>query len=106
MAENAIPWYKSSVQIAQTSAAVSTIVALFPKAAIVTALGLSDSGVVTQDVTYTFGVIALLASIAGIIVRKYSKLQPTTLTQAAADSHPATLANAAPASSTTKGDTK
>lgn len=88
----AIPWYQSPVQIAQTASAISTIVTLFPKVGFLQALGLTDPGVVNGYVTSVFGVVALGAAVAGMLLRAKSKVQPLTLTQAKADNHPQTIA--------------
>lgn len=78
--------------IAQVVTAVSAVTAIAPKLA--TYFGLTSSDAISHAVTATFGIIAILAPIYGSIKRARSTAQPLTLTQAAADSHPATVANA------------
>jgi hypothetical protein len=86
----AVPWYQSPVQIAQVSTLISAAIALYPKAG--NLLGLSTPADVETAVTTIFGTIALVAPIIGTFLRAKSKLQPLTLTQAAADAHPANVA--------------
>lgn len=85
----AVPWYQSPVQIAQITTFVSAFIAMFPK--IGDALGMKTSAEVNTAVTAVFGFIAVLAPIVGMVVRAKSKIQPLTLTQSKADSHPATI---------------
>jgi hypothetical protein len=89
---NPIPWYKSSGTIVQVTTAVSALIAIFPKAGQL--LGLTSATDITNAVTNVFGVITLVAPVVGIIIRKFSKVQPITLTQASADAQttPATQA--------------
>ena len=89
---SAIPWYRSPVIISQISASVSALVAIAPKNQVVTALGLSDPNTVVQLVTAVSGVIAVLSSLAGVVLRARSPVQPVTLTQVSADLHPNSLA--------------
>jgi len=90
---DAIPWYRSQVMISQVVTFVSAVTALVPKLA--TTLGLTSADVINQSVTTVFGAIAVVATIYGAIQRARSTIQPLTLTQADADIHPQTLANAA-----------
>lgn len=89
----AAPWYTSPVQKAQVVAIVSALVALSPKIGQV--LGIANPGQAAAWVETVFGFIALVAPILGSIWRARSKLQPLTLTQKAADAHPANIAAAA-----------
>lgn len=86
----AIPFYKSPQEIALATTAVSALIAVFPK------LGqffhLSTPSDAANAVTAVFGFIAVVVPIIGGIVRWNSKGQPLTVTQAAADAHPATQA--------------
>lgn len=91
----AIPWYKSPQTIGLVTTAVSAAIALFPKVGQL--LGLTSGTAIDAAVTTIFGFIALIAPIVGTVVRVKSKAQPITLTQAAADTHPATVAIQAPA---------
>lgn len=81
------PWYTSAVQKAQVVAFLSTLLALFPQ---VTAKYHITSDQVSTAVTLIFGVLAGVAGLIGIGKRAASSIQPLTLTQAKADSHPAT----------------
>lgn len=71
---------------------MSAVIALFPKVGQV--LGLTSPGAISNAVTVTFGFITVIAPVFGSIMRARSKIQPLTLTQAGADVHPNTLANA------------
>jgi hypothetical protein len=86
----AIPWYKSPQTIGLVTTFVSAAIALFPKVGQL--LGMSSPGDVSNAVSTVFGFIAVAAPFIGTIVRAKSKEQPLTMTQAAADSHPATQA--------------
>jgi hypothetical protein len=86
----AVPWYESKVQIAQVTALISAIVAMFPKVG--TYIGITTATQVAPWVETVFGFIALAAPLVGTVLRAKSKYQPLTLTQAGADSHPATIA--------------
>lgn len=86
----AIPWYRSPQQISNVTAAVSALIALFPKVG--QALNLSNASDVSTAVTIVFGAIAVIAPGVGTALRARSKLQPLTLTKAAAEVHPVTLA--------------
>jgi hypothetical protein len=86
----ALPWYKSPQTIGLVTTAVSAFIALSPKLG--TLLGLNSPTAVENAVTVVFGFIAFVAPVIGTIVRSNSKLQPITLTQAAADAHPASVA--------------
>lgn len=97
---DAIPWYRSPVQIAQVTTVVSGIIALFPKVGQL--LGWTTPGDISTGVTAIFGVIAVIAPIYGSIKRAKSPIQPLTLTQTAADIHPNTVANAETPLPTTK----
>lgn len=94
----ALPWYRSPVQIAQVTSAVSAVIALFPRVGQV--LGWTTPGEISNGVTVIFGAITVLAPVYGMIKRAASKLQPLTFTKAGADSHPNTVANASPPSPT------
>jgi hypothetical protein len=80
---NPIPWYKSPVQIAQVTTAVSAFIALFPRVGIM--LGLTSPTAINDAVTIVFGLIGILAPIVGSVFRAKSNVQPLTLTQASAD---------------------
>jgi hypothetical protein len=80
---NPIPWYKSPVQIAQITTAISALIAVFPRVGIW--LGLTSPSAINDAVTAVFGVIGFVAPIVGSIVRAKSPVQPLTLTQASAD---------------------
>jgi len=89
---DAIPWYRSPQQIGLVTTAVSALVAIFPK--IGQLLGWSSPGDIANGVTAVFGAIAIIAPIIGTFIRAKSTVQPLTLTQAAAEVHPNTIANA------------
>ena len=76
----AIPWYKSQVQIAQVTAFIVGLAALFPKSALVAALGLTNPEAVSTLVSQIFGVISFAALGWGIIARQFSKVQRLTMT--------------------------
>jgi hypothetical protein len=86
----AIPWYRSPQTIGLITTFIAAAVALFPKAGVL--LGLTSPGAIQTAVENIAGIIALLAPVVGTIFRVKSKEQPITLTQAAADTHPATVA--------------
>src|SRR5882757_2251189 len=90
----AIPWYRSPQTIGLITTAVAAAVALFPKLGVM--LGLTSPGSISTAVENVAGIVALLAPVAGGIFRVKSKVQPLTLTQAAADIHPATVAATTP----------
>jgi hypothetical protein len=94
---NAVPWYRSPVQVAQVTSGVSALIALFPRAG--QALGWTTPGDISNGVAAIFGAITVIAPIYGSIKRAASSIQPLTLTQTAADMHPNTLANAQPPTS-------
>lgn len=85
----AIPWYKSPQTIGLITTFVAAAVALFPKAG--AALGLTSPGAISTAVSNVAGVIALIAPVIGTIVRAKSTEQPITLTEAGAETHPATV---------------
>jgi hypothetical protein len=85
----ATPWYNSKVQIAQVVALVSALTAISPK--IASTLGLTSLAAIQTTVEAVFGTIAFIAPVVGTWFRAKSTVQPLTLTQAAADAHPATL---------------
>lgn len=89
----AIPWYKSPVQIAQLTTAVTALAAVAPKAAAY--LGLTTPEAISTTVQNVCGGVSFLALAYGIIRRALSPIQPLTLTQARADAHPATVATQA-----------
>jgi hypothetical protein len=86
----AAPWYESKVQIAQVTALVSALIAMFPKVG--NYLGITTPSQVAPWVETIFSFIALAAPLIGAILRAKSNYQPLTLTRAAADNHPATIA--------------
>ena len=86
----AIPWYKSPQTLGLITTFIAALVALFPK--IGAALGLTSPSAISNAVSTIAGAVALIAPVVGTIVRTQSKEQPITLTQAAADAHPATIA--------------
>jgi hypothetical protein len=88
---DAIPWYKSPVYIGAVVTILSTITSLSPKLAAL--LGSPDA--ISQNVTAFFSLVALGSGIFTAVKRQNSAVQPLTMTQAAADVHPATVANAA-----------
>jgi hypothetical protein len=92
---DAIPWYRSPVMISQVVSFISALTAIAPK--LTNAVGLTSPDAITQTVTAVFGVITLVSTTYGAVKRARSTIQPITLTQAAADVHPQTLANAPPA---------
>lgn len=94
---DAIPWYRSPQQIGLVTTAVSALIALFPK--IGKMLGWNTPDDVSAGVTSVFGVIAVIAPIIGTFIRAKSTVQPLTLTKAAAEAHPNTVANAQAAAS-------
>jgi uncharacterized membrane protein len=91
----AAPWYTSPVQKAQVVSLVSALIALSPK--IGHFLGIKTPADVQLWVESLFGFFTIVAPIVGTIMRARSPLQPLTLTQKAADEHPATEADAAQA---------
>jgi hypothetical protein len=84
------PWYTSAVQKSQVTAAISALLALSPKLG--SLLGLNTPVEVQAAVEAVFGVIALIAPVIGSILRAHSTVQPLTLTQKGADTHPTNLA--------------
>jgi hypothetical protein len=84
-------WYRSPVQIAQITSAISAVIAIFPKLGQL--LGMTTPGEISNTVTVIFGAISIIAPVYGSIKRAASKIQPLTLTQEGADVHPNTLAN-------------
>jgi len=84
---NAIPWYQSKVMIGAVVTVVSTLLGLTPKFA--SALGLTSPGAIQTAVDSVFQVIALIAGLYTAVTRQASPIQPLTLTQKAADAHPA-----------------
>jgi hypothetical protein len=76
------------VQIAQVATFLSAAIALFPKLG--TYLGITTPADVTNFVQTAFGAIAMVAPIVGGVLRANSTIQPLTLSQTAADNHPAT----------------
>jgi hypothetical protein len=69
---------------------LSMLAGAVPKAA--AALGLTSPAAISNDVTAVFTVIGLLAGLFTAVSRAKAGVQPLTLTQAAADIHPATKA--------------
>jgi hypothetical protein len=87
----AIPFYKSPQTLGLITTFIAAAVALFPKAG--AALGLTSSTAISTAVSNVAGLIAMIAPVVGTVVRaKQTSGQPITLTQTAADNHPATLA--------------
>jgi len=80
---NPITWYKSPVQVAQVTTAISALIAVFPRVGIW--LGLTSPTAINDAVTAIFGVIGLVAPIVGTALRAKSPIQPLTLTQTSAD---------------------
>jgi hypothetical protein len=100
---DALPWYRSPVQISQVTAAVSALLAIFPK--IGQMLGWTSPGDIANGVTALFGIIAIVAPIYGSFKRANSPIQPLTLTKTGAALHPNTTANAQAPLPTTKATT-
>ena len=92
MNQDALPWYRSPVQISQVVTFISALTAIAP--GIAAKLGLTSQDAINTAVTSVFGVIALLAPIYGMIKRAKSPIQPLTFTKADAAVHPNTVANA------------
>jgi hypothetical protein len=90
-----IPWYQSPVQRAQVTAAVSAVIALFPKVGGL--IGVKTPDDIAVWVESVFGAVTVAAPILGAIWRAKSKLQPLTLTKAAAAAHPAAVNAPGPA---------
>lgn len=88
----AIVWYRSPVLISQITSGITMAAALFPKSALVAALGLTDPDKVSALVSQICSAISLLSLLVGTVMRVRSKVQPTTLTAAGAANHPATQA--------------
>jgi uncharacterized membrane protein len=86
---DATPWYRSPVYIAQIVTIASAILALSPKLA--TALHLASQSDIKEVVEAVFTLIALVAGVVGENRRRKSQLQPITLTAHAASVHPATI---------------
>jgi hypothetical protein len=88
----AAPWWTSTDQKLKIATGVAVLVLAFPKSALVAKLGLSNPDQVTNYINAA-SVVAPLATLAwGFIARIYSKIQPLTLTRAAAASNTATIA--------------
>jgi hypothetical protein len=97
----ALPWYQSPVMIAQVVTAITAFTAIAPQVAV--KFGLTDQSAITNTVSSLFGVIAFIATLYGAFKRKTSTVQPLTMTQAAADVHPATAVAKANPLPTQKG---
>ncbi len=100
----AIPWYKSPVQIANVTAFISAIIALFPEVG--KKLGMSTPTDVSTAVTTIFAFIAIAAPAVGGILRAKSKVQPLTMTAKQAEVHPNTVAHMAATGETPPLETK
>lgn len=86
----ATPWYTSQVMIGTIVTILATMVGVFPKLGQL--LGFTSTAVISNDVTAICQAIAFLAGVYTAIKRASASVQPLTLTQAAADIHPATKA--------------
>lgn len=84
---NAIPWYRSPVYIGAIVTILSTLASLAPKT--FSTLGLTSPDSISHTVDTVFQFIALGAAVFTAYKRSNSTVQPLTLTQAAADAHPA-----------------
>jgi hypothetical protein len=88
----AAPWWTSTDQKLKIATGVAVLVLAFPKSALVAKWGLTNPDQVTNYINAA-SVVAPLATLAwGFIARIYSKIQPLTLTRAAAASNTATIA--------------
>jgi hypothetical protein len=88
----AAPWWTSTDQKLKIATGIAVLVLAFPKSALVAKLGLSNPDQVTNYINAA-SVVAPLTTLAwGFIARIYSKIQPLTLTRAAAASNTATIA--------------
>jgi hypothetical protein len=88
----AAPWWTSTDQKLKIATGIAVIVLAFPKSALVAKWGLTNPDQVTNYINAA-SVVAPLATLAwGFIARIYSKIQPLTLTRAAAASNTATIA--------------
>ena len=88
----AIPWYKSSVTRGALTSFAALLVVLAPKLAVL--LGLTSNDAISAVIDNLLIVAAALSALYTFIARIRSPVQPVTLTQAAADTHPATIASA------------
>ncbi len=84
---NAIPWYRSPVFVSAAVSVVSSLIGLTPRLAV--ALGLTSPGAIQSAVDSVFQVIGLGAALYAAVKRQSSEIQPLTLSQKAADAHPA-----------------
>lgn len=89
---DAIPWYQSKVYIGALVTLLSSLASLAPKLFI--AMGLATPDAITTFVNAAFQIIAVVAGMYTLVKRKNSPIQPLTLTKAAAEIHPNTVANA------------
>jgi hypothetical protein len=88
----AAPWWTSTDQKLKIATGIAVLVLAFPKSALVAKWGLTNPDQVTNYINAA-SVVAPLATLAwGFIARIYSKIQPLTLTRAAAASNTATIA--------------
>jgi hypothetical protein len=85
----ALPWYKSPVMIGAVVTIISTLAGLAPKA--FAAVGLNNPTAIQTTVASAFQIFALLSGIYTAVKRTTSTVQPLTTTQAAADTHAATV---------------
>lgn len=95
------PWYKSPVYVSAISAAVGAAAVVSPKVAAFAGLATPDN--IQSILTLVGGGVALVGSLFASIKRAASKLQPLTLTKAAAAVHPATIAAQAQAKAQVAG---
>lgn len=85
----AIPFYKSPQTLGLITTFVSLSIAAFPKLGV--GLGLTSPDTISAAVQNVMEVIGLVAAGLGTVYRVKSDVQPITLTQAAANVHPATI---------------
>lgn len=95
---NATPWFRSPVAVGILVSLVTLMTLLFPRVAVI--LGLVDPASIQTFVESLLGnvgtimaAIGVLANLVALVKRVRSQIQPLTLTQKGADSHPVTVAN-------------
>jgi hypothetical protein len=86
----AIPWYKSPIYIAAMTTVLGAIATLYPKAAAV--IGINTPLGQTAFIELAGGLVTLAGGGVIWVMRQINKGQPITLTQAAANVHPSTIA--------------
>lgn|SRR5512146_1166605 len=91
----AIPWYQSPVYIGAVVTIVTTLASVAPKLA--TELGLTSADAISHFVQTILGSVALVSGLFTAWKRGTSSVQPITMTKAAAQNHPVTLASQQPA---------